>query len=125
MPDTYRDYRLINMNIIKGFMTAATTMLLLCFSYVVMIVSFMLRFTSLPPQIPLFYSRPSGEEQIVDLLYIVSIPLMSTILVFINNFIVKKYYSENEIVKKMFYYTNNTIIIVFTIIFLKILFLVS
>ena len=109
----------------NGIKSTRFTFMLLGGSYLIMIILFMLRFSSLPPQVPLFYSRPSGEEQIVDLIYMASIPLLTTILVVINNFIVKKYCSENDMVKKIFYYANNIIIIVFTIIFLKILFLVS
>lgn len=107
------------------FKNARATVYLLAISYILMGIFFLLQVSALPPQIPLYYSRPTGEEQIVDTFYLGIIPLLSLALVALNGVIVKRVFSENEFVKHIIYYTTNIAIIIFAIIFLRILFLVS
>ncbi len=90
-----------------------------------MIVTFLFRFSRLPPQLPLFYSRLWGEDQLVDTWLIFLLPIFLNLLFFINNYIIKKIYSDNEFIKKIFYYLNIFLIFGFTLIFIKIIFLVS
>lgn len=92
---------------------------------VLMIATFLFKYNRLPPQIPLFYSSPWGENQLADIWVIVLLPFFLNLLFFTNNYIVKKFYSDNELVKKIFYYLNLFLIISFTFIFIKIIFLVS
>lgn len=84
-----------------------------------------LRFTSIPPQIPLFYSQPDGEDQLVDWWMIFILPLIMNILYFFNLFICKKYFPENEFVKKIVNYLNIFVTISITLIFIKIILLVT
>lgn len=90
-----------------------------------MIITFILRFNRLPPQSPLFYSQLWGEDQLVDTWLIFLLPIFLNLLFFINNYIIKKIYSDNEFIKKIFYYLNIFLIFGFTLIFIKIIFLVS
>ena len=90
-----------------------------------MIITFLLRFNRLPPQSPLFYSRLWGEDQLADTWLIFLLPIFLNLLFFINNYIIKKIYSDNEFIKKIFYYLNIFLIFGFTLIFIKIIFLVS
>jgi hypothetical protein len=90
-----------------------------------MIVSFILRFNSLPPQIPLFYSLAWGEEQLADLGMIFLLPILMDSCLLINHYLGKKYFSSHPFVLKIFYYVNIFLVIVFTAIFLKIIFLIS
>lgn len=90
-----------------------------------MIAAFLLKFNHLPPQIPLFYSRLWGEDQLSDTWLIFLLPIFMTLLIVINNYIFKKYYSDNELIKKMFYYFDLFLIFSFTLIFIKIVFLIS
>ncbi|MFA6080952.1 MAG: hypothetical protein WC741_00915 [Patescibacteria group bacterium] len=90
-----------------------------------MIVTFLLRFPRLPPQIPLFYSQFWGESQLADLLMIFILPIFMNLLYFINKKIFIKFYSTNELVKNIFYYFNFFLIVSFTLIFIKIIFTVS
>lgn len=89
------------------------------------IVTFLLRFSRLPPQSPLFYSRPWGEDQLVDTWLIFLLPIFLNLLFFLNNYLLKKIYSNNDLIKNIFYYLNLFLILSFTLIFIKIIFLVS
>lgn len=90
-----------------------------------MIAAFLLRVSRLPPQIPLFYSRLWGEDQLADLWLIFLLPFFMNLLYFFNKDILKRFYSENELVKNIFYYLNFFLIVGFTLIFIKIVFMVS
>ncbi|MBI3620217.1 hypothetical protein HY214_03700 [Candidatus Roizmanbacteria bacterium] len=92
---------------------------------IIMGASVLLAFRSLPPQVPLFYSRPAGEEQLADTWTIILLPLLLHFFYFLNIIIVKRYFSENEFVKKMIHYVNLFLVVIFTVIFVKIIFLVS
>ena len=92
---------------------------------VFMIVTFILKFNSLPPQLPLFYSRPWGEAQLVDTWMIFLIPLLLNLLYVANNYLYKRFFFDNELSKKIFNYLMIFLIIGFTLIFVKIIFLVS
>ncbi len=92
-----------------------------------MILVFIFKFNRLPPQIPLFYSLPLGESQLVDTWLIFLLPIIMNIFYFINNYFYKKFFlfSENNLYKNIFKITNYFLIIGFTLIFIKIIFLIS
>lgn len=95
------------------------------FSFVLMIIVFLIKVNNLPPQIPLFYSLPWGENQLAETWMIFIIPILMILFIFINNFLEKKFFLNNNLIKKIFYYLNLLIIISFTYIYLKIIFLIS
>lgn len=90
-----------------------------------MITIFLLRFSRIPPQSPLFYSQLWGENQLADTWLIFLLPVFLNLLFFLNNYFFKKVYSDNELIKNIFYYLNLFLIFSFTLIFIKIIFLVS
>jgi len=92
---------------------------------IIMALAIILNLNHLPPQIPLFYSKPPGEDQLADTWMIILLPLILNGIILLNNFFVKKFFSKDEIVKKIFYYLNFFFIIAITFIFIKIVFLVT
>jgi len=90
-----------------------------------MIVTFILKFNFLPPQLPLFYSRSWGEAQLVDTWMIFLIPLLLNLLYIANNFLYKRFFLGHGLIKKIFDYLTIFLIVGFTLIFIKIIFLVS
>lgn len=90
-----------------------------------MVITFILKYSRLPPQIPLFYSQLWGESQLADLWVIFTLPVFMNTLFFVNQYIFNRFYSENIFVKNIFYYLNFFLIISFTSVFIKIIFLVS
>jgi len=45
------------------------------------------KFNDLPPQLPLYYSRPWGESQLATSSLILLLPLLSLIILILNNFL--------------------------------------
>lgn len=99
--------------------------MLLLISTFVMVGSFVIKLQNLPPQLPLFYSQGDGEAQMADSYWIFLLPILSILLVIINTFIKNKFFKENLLVEKIIYYTNLGIIIFISLIFLKILLLIT
>lgn len=98
---------------------------LLIIANVLMAGTFLLRLGSMPPQIPLFYTRPWGEDQIVDFWAIFLIPVLANAIFFVNDYFYKRFFLGNELVKKILDFANIFLTISFTLIFIKIIFLVS
>jgi len=98
---------------------------LLFFANLLMFLIFILKFPHLPPQVPLFYSRRFGEEQLGDLWMIVFLPSFLNFFFFINNFFYRKFFFGNLFVKKIVDYVNLFLLIIIPLIFLRIIFLVS
>jgi hypothetical protein len=91
----------------------------------IMAAFFLFTFNRLPPQIPLLYSNAYGESQLTDLWFIVIVPLLMNGFVFVNNYLTGKYFYEDDFVKKAMRYVNYAVIICCTLLFARILFLVS
>ncbi|MEK7071281.1 MAG: hypothetical protein AAB966_05745 [Patescibacteria group bacterium] len=90
-----------------------------------MFLTILFKSSSLPPQIPIFYSRSHGETQLAAWWLILLIPLLLNFFFFLNSFIYKKYFYDNNYVKQLFYYLKLFLLVSFTAVFLKIIFLIS
>ena len=90
-----------------------------------MLITFFFRLSTLPPQLPLFYSRPWGEEQLGDFWFIFLIPVLVNLLVFFNEYIYKRFFLGNILAKHVFEFLNIFLTVSFTLIFIKIILLVS
>ena len=90
-----------------------------------MIMTFLWRFSTLPPQIPLFYSKIVGEEQLGDTWMIFILLILANVFYFLNNYIVKRFFFQNEFVKTILKFLNIFILVGFSLIFIKIIFLIS
>lgn len=86
---------------------------------------FAFKLRKIPPQIPLFYSRPWGEYQLTDWWFIFLLPILMNLLYFLNLYLSKKFFGTNHFVKTVIKYLNLFIVIVFTFVFIKILLLIS
>ncbi len=87
---------------------------------IVMGATFAIAYPYLPPQIPLFYSRPWGEAQIADIWYLALLPILLYLCIGINLFVSRKL-SHKTFVPKLLTMVNFAIIIVTTISFLRII----
>lgn len=92
---------------------------------ILMIAAFALSFNSLPPQIPLFYSRPWGEDQLVDLWFIALLPLLLNSLFFINRWVADKFFADSPFIVKLLQNFNWFLVVVFTGVFIKIILLTT
>lgn len=91
----------------------------------IMVFAFIFKITTLPPQVPLFYSRPPGDLQLADWYFIFLIPILMNFFYVLNTIVYKRFFNENEFFKQFTYYFKIFIILSFTYIFLKIIFLVT
>jgi len=98
---------------------------LLFFANLVMGGIFIWRYPSLPPQLPLFYSRPVGEDQIVDFWLIFLLPFLMNIFFVINNYLSKRLFPNNDFITNLVKIINGLLILGFGLIFIKIILLVS
>jgi len=98
---------------------------LLLLSNLIMIGSYLLRMHSIPPQIPLFYSLPIGEDQLVEWWMIFLIPVLMNILYILNSFIYHTYFQREDFERSLLYYVNMIVIGICTYLFIRIIFLVS
>ncbi|CAN5238632.1 hypothetical protein BH09PAT2_BH09PAT2_03860 [soil metagenome] len=91
----------------------------------VMAALFAWKFQYFPEQIPLFYSRPWGEPQIVDYWYIALLPVLMHIFYFINILLCKKIFPNQKIPQKIFTISTLIGIGLFSVIFIRIVLLVT
>ena len=91
----------------------------------VMVLSFFFKLSKLPPEIPLFYSKATGDAQIADWWLIFLLPALMNLLFYLNTYIYKKYFLGNEFVEKVIYYFKLLLITSLTLVFVKIIFLVT
>ena len=92
---------------------------------ILMGLAFALSYNHLPQQIPLFYSRTWGEDQLGDLWMIALLPFLMHFFVLFNNWIANKYFKDVVFMKKLIHACNWFLIITFTGVFLKIILLVT
>lgn len=91
----------------------------------ILLVIFIFKFNRLPPQIPLLYSKPEGDEQLVDSFMIFLLPFFSTCIIIINTFIYNQYFTNNIFLETVLYYVNLLVSLFTALFFLRILFLVT
>lgn len=86
---------------------------------------FFLRINTLPPEIPLLYSRVEGGNSIVPLYFIFLLPLLSFAIVAINVVLYRFLFKHDLFVRKLLYYASVCALVITTLIFLRIVLLVS
>jgi len=82
-------------------------------------------YKTLPPQVPMFYSRQTGEDQLGEWWMLFFIPLFMNLLIALNSFLVRRYFPDNDFVRKVRDYINIGLVVSLTAIFLKIIILVA
>lgn len=92
---------------------------------IIMGAVFFWRFPTMPPQIPLFFSHSQGEDQLGEWWMIFLLPVFLNVFIFINKLVFRAFFKGNVFVEKVFYYLDLFLIVTFTLIFLKIIFLIS
>lgn len=98
--------------------------LLIC-SDIIQLGVYIWKMHTIPPQIPLFYSLPIGEDQLVEWWMIFLIPILMNGLYIFNTLIYHKFFHREVFERTVLRYVNMTIIGVCTYIFVRIIFLVA
>jgi len=92
---------------------------------IVMAALFAWKYQYFPEQIPLFYSRPWGEAQIVDYWYIALLPVLMHVFYLINGILSKRFFGNQKIPQKIFTISTFISIGLFSLIFIRIVLLVT
>ncbi|NTU46627.1 hypothetical protein HGA88_03290 [Candidatus Roizmanbacteria bacterium] len=90
-----------------------------------MAFAFVMRFSHLPPQIPLFYSRAWGEDQLGDMWFLFLPVLFLHVFVFLNTAIFQRFFLVDPLIKKINIGLNWLFLIACLFAFLKIIFTIS
>ncbi|OGK45289.1 hypothetical protein A2957_03495 [Candidatus Roizmanbacteria bacterium RIFCSPLOWO2_01_FULL_38_11] len=102
-----------------------TTKVNFSIALILMLSFFLLRFSSLPPEIPFFYSLPEPSKQLSQSYVIIMVPILMGLLIAINTFIERKFFNGAAFVKRVIFITNTIVIIIFTYVFIRIILLVT
>ncbi|MBI2267973.1 MAG: hypothetical protein HYU80_00830 [Candidatus Blackburnbacteria bacterium] len=78
----------------------------------------------LPPEIPLFYSKPWGQEQLAKPI-LLSIPLALSIMLFSLNLIITRYFKENSLIRVTLMISSSIVAILTSITIIRIILLIS
>jgi len=92
---------------------------------VLMAVAMFWKFPKMPPQIPLFFSLPTGEDQLSEWWMIFLLPFLVNTLYFFNIFVGNTLFRNNPFVKSLIRYLNIIVICVGTYIYIRIILLVT
>lgn len=83
------------------------------------------RFKSLPPQVPLWYQRPWGEDQLASPYFLILLPVGSGIIYLANGIISIYHMKDHLVFTQILFLTSLVVTLLSFITLVKILFLVS
>ena len=92
---------------------------------VIMVGAYVFKLTTMPLEIPLFYSLIEGNDTIVPNYYIFLLPIISLSIIMVNILVYRRFFTHDSFVRKLLNYASVCAVIICTAIFLKILFLIA
>lgn len=75
----------------------------------------------IPPEVPFFYSRPWGEEQIAGKEFLFVAPFCLLVFTLVNMWLVGIFFQKEKLLGRIFVFTHILIDFLFTVSFFKIL----
>ena len=98
---------------------------LLLSANVLILGSYLLNMKTVPPQIPLLYSLPIGEDQLVEWWMIFIIPIIMNLFYVLNSYVYNTFFFQEQFERVLLRYANGVVIGISTYLFMRIIFLVS
>jgi hypothetical protein len=92
---------------------------------ILMALAFVFKMSHLPPQIPLYYSRPFGEDQLGEVWQIFLLPVLMHLILFFNLSFYNRFFLPDQFIKRILTFVNWFTILAFTLIFIKIIFYIA
>ncbi|MBI1863313.1 hypothetical protein HYS00_04315 [Candidatus Microgenomates bacterium] len=99
--------------------------LTLIISNILVVAIFLLNINRLPPELPLFYSRSTGEAQIAPWWMLFVLPLIMNGLVILNGYLARRVFKESPFISMSFRVFTIAAIVSLTLVFLKIILLIT
>lgn len=84
-----------------------------------------LKWTSLPPEVPLFYSYPEGEKQLVPAFMLILLPIMTLSVGILNGLIATLFFSEETLLSLILSWSTTMVGLITTIGLFEIIHLIS
>ncbi|MFS8158804.1 MAG: hypothetical protein ACMG6E_01065 [Candidatus Roizmanbacteria bacterium] len=91
----------------------------------IMVLAFVIQYHKLPPQVPLFFSLPQGDGQIADLWMLIIFPILVLLLTGLHGIYTKTLLKSYPFLQEIIEYISPISSIVLTLIYLKIVFLIT
>ncbi len=101
------------------------SILLFFLLFVLFIAIFILKFRDLPPQLPLFYSLPRGNEQLGNPIFLAILPLSALVIELVNIVISAYVYKKEALLSKILIVMGSFISLILFITFIKIILAIS
>jgi len=86
---------------------------------------FIFNFSKLPPEVPLFYSRPWGEEQLALNWQLAILPALSLIIFLVDLILAAKLYSQESLLAQILVWSSTIFSLLTTITLVKIITLIT
>ena len=102
-----------------------TTIYLYLILYLLLIFFFIFKWPLLPPELPLFYSLPWGEEQLGTLLEFLVLPVSSLFFMLLNLFLGTYVFSEEPLLARILSLTGLGVLFLAGISLIKIAILIT
>lgn len=84
-----------------------------------------INFSSLPPEVPLFFSRPWGKEQLGQRWQLILLPIFSLIIAIINTLLAAVFIKEERLLARLLVWTAVIVGLVLAVALIKIGLLVA
>jgi hypothetical protein len=91
---------------------------------VIQLIVLIWQFGNLPQQVPLYYSLPWGEQQLVSTSTLFLIPTFSIVLYLVNHLFAVGYSQKNPLLSQLLIFTSLIVSFFFLLTLLKIIYLV-
>lgn len=91
---------------------------------IVLILIIIAFFFRLPPQIPLFYSRPWGTSQLASSYFLIVIVALSLLVLIINTLLASAFYARERLISSVITWTACLVIFLITVTVSRVVFLI-
>jgi hypothetical protein len=105
--------------------TSKTAIILAALTYLLSFIFYLLSFNRLPPEVPLFYSRYWGEEQLAQKGFLILLPGLSFLVLVLNFLIASRLFNKEKLLAQILLWSATVFSILATVTLVKIILLVG
>lgn len=95
------------------------------FIFLIFAITFVWKWSALPPQLPLFYSLPRGPEQLGTPIQLLALPLFAIVFSILNVVVAAFLYTKEKLAATILIIISTVVSLLLFVTFMKIVFSVS
>ena len=114
-----------NLKLLWQDKVAGPGILLSLFILIFSFLFFIFKFSKLPPEVPLFYSRPWGQEQLALSWQLTILPFSALIFFVLDLLLASKFYSQYPLLAQILVWSSACFSLLVTITLVKIIILIT